>query len=150
MRNFFYYNKEIFFITFLVLALVLAQPLYAAQSSQLPGVDLTIDSVFNVIVGLACWLSRIAIILLTAFIMWYGILFLSSRGDATKFAEAKKAFGYGLIGMMVILGAYSIIATVAYNVGGTAAQQVNLTPIRCPSASSTSTLPSGSSNTFPQ
>lgn len=99
-------------------------------SSQAPGRDLTIQDVFNIIVGLTCWLTRIAIFLIVIFLLYYGFLFMRAQGDPGKLGEAKKAFGWGLVGIIVILGTYSIIATVAYTVGGTAAR-INPIPINC-------------------
>jgi hypothetical protein len=101
-----------------------------SPTSQAPGRDLTIQDVFNIIVGLTCWLTRIAIFLIVIFLLYYGFLFMKAQGDPTKITDAKKAFLWGIVGIIVILGTYSIIATVAYTVGGTAAR-INPIPINC-------------------
>lgn len=108
-----------------------------AISSSLPlavfgassvGVDLTIDSLFAIITGLACWLTEIASILMVIFIVFYGIQMFLAQDDATKFGNAKKSFYYALLGIMVILGTYVIIATVANAVG---ANTYSLIPLSC-------------------
>lgn len=98
--------------------------------SGAPGRDLTIKDVFNIIVGLTCWLTRMAIFLIVIFVMYYGFLFMKAQGDPAKVTEAKKAFLWGIVGIIVILGTYSIIATVAHTVGGTAGR-INPIPINC-------------------
>ena len=77
------------------------------------GVNLTIQSVFGIITGLACWFTRFALILMVVYIVFYGIKFMMAQGNETKFGEAKKSFTWGLVGVLVILGTYTIIATVA-------------------------------------
>jgi len=81
------------------------------------GVDLTIQSVFGIITGLVCWFSQFALILIVAYIIIYGIKFMMAQGNATKYEEAKKSFTWGLVGVLVILGTYTIIATVANALG---------------------------------
>ncbi len=82
------------------------------------GIDLTIQSVFGIITGLACWFSRFALILIVVYIIIYGIKFMMAQGDTTKIGDAKKSLTWGLVGVLVILGTYTIIATVANALGG--------------------------------
>ncbi len=42
---------------------------------------------------------------------------MTAQGNATKYEEAKKSFTWGLVGVLVILGTYTIIATVANALG---------------------------------
>ena len=91
------------------------------------GVNLTIQSVFGIITGLACWFTRFALILMVVYIVFYGIKFMMAQGNPTKYEEAKKSFTWGLIGVLVILGTYTIIATVANFLGG----NYPLTPLNC-------------------
>lgn len=84
-----------------------------------PGVNLTIQGLMGIIVGVACWLTRIAIVFIVIALIVYGIQFLISRGDSGRFTKAKDSFKYGLWGIVVILGAYTIIATVAYAIDPT-------------------------------
>ena len=83
------------------------------------GIDLTIQDVFAIINGLACWFARIASLLMVIFIILAGIRFMAARGDPKAYDVAKKNFGHVLIGLLVILGVYVIIATVANAVGVT-------------------------------
>ena len=82
------------------------------------GIPLTIQSVFGIITGLACWFTRFALVLMVVMIVFYGIKFMTSQGNQTKFDEAKKSFTWALVGILVILGTYTIIATVANGLGG--------------------------------
>ena len=92
------------------------------------GVDLTIQSVFGIITGLACWFTRFALILIVVYIIIYGIKFMMAQGNQTKFEEAKKSFTWGLVGVLVILGTYTIIATVANALG---ADYSLIVPLNC-------------------
>lgn len=94
------------------------------------GVDLTIQSVFGIITGLVCWFSRFALILIVIYIIIYGIKFMMAQGNETKYGEAKKAFTWGLVGVIVILGTYTIIATVANALG---ADYSLIVPLNCSS-----------------
>lgn len=92
------------------------------------GVDLTIQSVFGIITGLTCWFTRFALILMVAMIVFYGIKFMTSQGNPGKLDEAKKSFNWALVGVLVILGTYTIIATVANAVG---ANYALIIPLDC-------------------
>jgi len=80
------------------------------------GENFTIQRVFGIIVGLACYLIRISIILILIAVLYYGFRFLLSRGDPTKVAGAKTALGWGIVGILVIFSTYTIIQTVNYAV----------------------------------
>jgi len=93
-----------------------------------PGIDLTIQDVVGIITGLACWFTRVALVLIVVFVIFYGLKFMVAQGDPTKLVEAKKSFLWGLVGVMVILGTYTIIATVANGLG---ADYTLFLPLRC-------------------
>jgi len=97
-------------------------------TGEYQGIDLTIQSVFGIITGLACWFTRFALILIVVYIIIYGIKFMMAQGNETKFTEAKKSFTWGLVGILVILGTYTIIATVANALG---ADYTLIIPLRC-------------------
>lgn len=87
------------------------------DDSGLPGEELSIQGVFNIIAGLACWLTRVSFVIVVIFIILAGFRFMNARDNPTAFQAAKKNFVYVLIGLLVILGVYYIIATVANAVG---------------------------------
>ena len=98
-------------------------PLLAATNiddslANSPGVNLTIQSLFNIIAGLACWSTRFVTVIMVVMIVWYGFQMMAAGGNDTKFTTAKKSLGYAVVGMIVILGAYTIIATVANTIEG--------------------------------
>ena len=50
----------------------------ASGESDLPGIDLTIQDVFDIIYGFACWLWSVSMILLVIFIIISGIRFMAA------------------------------------------------------------------------
>jgi len=108
-----------------------------SELSKAPGVNLTIQSLFGVIAGLACWSTRLVTIVMVVMIVWYGFQMMASQGSEEKFKTARKSLGYAMVGMLVILGAYTIIATVGNTIQGIGAQDlstrsksfVNYTPL---------------------
>lgn len=80
--------------------------------SNAPGVDISVQSLFGIITGLACWATRFVMILMVVMIIWYGLQMMISQGNETKFGTARKSLGYAVVGILVIMGAYTIIATV--------------------------------------
>ena len=103
--------KKIYYIT------VISLFGFSASAQEYTGIDLTIQSVFGIITGLACWFTRFALILIVVYIIIYGIKFMMAQGNPTKYEEAKKSFTWGLVGVLVILGTYTIIATIANGLG---------------------------------
>ncbi len=86
-------------------------------TTEAPGIDLTIQDILGIITGLACWFTRVALVFIVVAIIYYGLKFMMAQGDPTKLAETKKSFLWGLVGVLVILGTYTIIATVANVLG---------------------------------
>ena len=99
-----------------------------AVAAEYQGIDLTIQSVFGIITGLVCWFTRFALILIVVYIIIFGIKFMMSQGNPTKYEEAKKSFTWGLLGVLIILGTYTIIATVANFLGG---NYTLIIPLKC-------------------
>jgi len=107
---------------------VLAQAAANSTDSGLanaPGVNLTIQGVFSIIDALACYATQLITVVMVVVIVWYGFQMMASQGNATKFATAYKSLGYAVVGMIVILGAYTIIATVGNAVQGIGAQNLS-------------------------
>ena len=95
-----------------------------------PGINLTIQDVLRIITGLACWISSVALVFIVVAVVYFGVKFLMAQGDPTKLTNAKNSFLWGLVGILVILGTYTIIATVAYNLGITNLSLI--IPLKCP------------------
>lgn len=83
-----------------------------ADLSGVRGIDLTVDKIKNIITGLACWLIDIALVLMVIAVVFYGIKFLLSQGDSGKITDARKGLLWAIVGVAVILGTYTIIASV--------------------------------------
>ena len=84
-----------------------------------PGEDLEAGDVIKIVVGLSCWLIRVAFTLTIIFVILAGFQFMTAQGNATKYQAAVKSFQNVLWGVLVIYGVYVIIATVAHAVGVT-------------------------------
>lgn len=92
------------------------------------GIDLSIQDVQNIIIGLACWLMRVIFAVMVIFLVIAGLRFMAAQGNPEDFAGAKKNFNHVLIGIIVIMGVYVIIATVATAVGSV---DFSLIPLVC-------------------
>lgn len=99
-----------------------------AADGDYQGINLTIQGVFGMVTGLVCWFTRFALILVVVYIVIYGIKFMMAQGNETKYGEAKKSFTWGLVGVLVIMGTYTIIATVANALG---ADYTLIIPLSC-------------------
>jgi len=75
-------------------------------------------------------MSRTALVLIVVAVIYYGISFLMVQSDPGKVTDARKSFLWGLVGIAVILGTYTIIATVANALG---ADYTLFIPLNCTS-----------------
>ena len=91
--------------------------LFDDNLSRAPGADVTIQRVLAILAYLACWLSRLSLTVVVGGLVVYAILFFKSQGNPQAFGEAKKAFTWGLVGILVIFAVYTIIKTIASFVG---------------------------------
>ena len=110
------------FITKLLNYPIIALAVLSARSvlaeTAAPGIDLTIQDVLRILTGLACWFANVALILIVVAVIYYGIKFLTAKGDPAKLTKAKESFLWGLVGVAVVIGTYTIIATVANALDG--------------------------------
>lgn len=74
--------------------------------------DYTYQGMLNILYNLVEFLLRIAAFACVAVLAWFGLKMVLSRGDQTKFADAKKGLTWAIIGTVVIFGVYTIIATI--------------------------------------
>lgn len=102
-----------------------SSPSFDDWLARSPGVNLTIGSLFGIIAGLACWSTRFITVVMVVMIIWYGFQMMASQSNETKFTSAKKSLGYAVVGMIVVLGAYTIIATVANTIEGVGQQNLS-------------------------
>jgi len=128
------YQRKVFTILFFVLVLAFAFYFSTGQISHaqtnvedLPGIDLTIDDVFNIIYGFACWLWSVAMVLLIIFIIFSGIRIMAAGANPQAATSAKQNFKYVILGAIVIMGTFVIISTIAYNIG----VDISLIPFDC-------------------
>src|SRR3989344_4971395 len=111
--------------------LLLAKSVLASNHlTDQPGINLTIQDVVRIITELTCWISQTALVLVVGAVVYYGIKFLMVQSDPTRLTDARKSFLWGLVGIAVILGTYTIIATVANALG---ADYTLFIPLNCTS-----------------
>lgn len=121
-------NNWFVFLLVAVFVFIAAGGFHQTNAAEpLPGEDLTVQNVFAIVNGLACWLIRVVTAIMVIFIVLAGFRFMAARGDAAKLTSAKKNLTNVLIGVVVIMGVYVIIATVANAVGA----DFSFIPLRC-------------------
>ena len=74
--------------------------------------DFTYDRLVNIITGLVEIILQIGGIAAVVAVIWYGLQMVLARGDAGKYSAAKKGLGLALVGVVIIFGVYTIIATI--------------------------------------
>ena len=82
-----------------------------------PGSNIDATRLVSMLRGFACWAIRFAIITVSIVMVFYGILFLKSRGSPQGMTYAKKALRWGLVGGMVIFGVFTIVLSLAAVIG---------------------------------
>lgn len=120
ISNFGYWS--LFVIWYLVIGILLsevalAQTGFTSNLGDFPGGIFTVTTLVNIVRRLACYFIRFGIISVVAAFIFYGIMFLKSRGSAQEFGGAKKALTWGIVGGLVIFGVFTIILSVADFIG---------------------------------
>jgi hypothetical protein len=100
---------------------------YAFAADDLPGYNLTIGRVRDIITGLACWVLQIILAIMIIALIWAGVRFFLAHGNPEKAKAAVENFKWVIIGIVVILATNVIIATVDNALGGDA----SYLPIMC-------------------
>ncbi len=110
-------NKKL--ISLSIIALLLLPPLALAidiGATHQPDTGvINIVDLINTLLNDLVWPIAAAIVLIL-FIM-AGIIFLTAQGDAGKLATARSAVIWGVVGVIVIIVAFSIISTIEALVG---------------------------------
>lgn len=99
-------------ITALVLGLLPHTVLAVEPLGNTGGSGFTYDRLVRIATELIKILLQIAELAAVGAVVWYGLQMVLSRGDAAKFASAKKGLGLAIVGALVIFGVYTIIATI--------------------------------------
>ena len=129
--NFKFWNKISNIVLFAALAALTFSigRVALAQTDLSVGTNLTIQRVFGIITGLVCYFSQAAMMAIVIALVFYGIKFATSRGNPEAFTAAKKGLQSALVGAIIILGTYTIIATVANAAGS----NYSVIPLDCSS-----------------
>ena len=98
-------------------SMALAQTSFVSNLGNFPGGVFTITTLVNIVRRLACYFIQFGIIAVVIAFLFYGIMFLKSRGNAQEFGGAKKAITWGVVGGLVIFGVFTIILSVADFIG---------------------------------
>src|SRR3989344_2615142 len=117
-----HFSKKL--LTFLVIFAISFTAVFATAFAQslftgglggpgIPGQIITGQSVFNLIKNLSCYFLKFGMIAAVIAIVVYGIMFMKSRGNPQEFGGAKKSLAWGLVGVLVIFGVFTIIFSIA-------------------------------------
>jgi hypothetical protein len=77
------------------------------------GSEFTLDKIQAIIERVATWLIVVGVLIAVIYIIWGGIMWITARGDQTKYETAKKAMKHGIVGTAIVLGVGVIIRTIA-------------------------------------
>ena len=91
--------------------------IFSGNLNEGPGGRVTVQFLFNILQGIACWSVRFGMILVGIMIVIAGIMYFLSRGNTQKMTDAKKTLTWGVVGAMVIFGVFTIIYSVAVIIG---------------------------------
>ncbi len=116
----------LFIFSFLLFTFVSAQG-QQPQPTEFFGVDLTVKKIADIITGFACWLISIVLVIMVIALVISGIRFFLARGNETALTNAKRNITWTLVGILVILAANVIIATVANALGA----DYSFLPLNC-------------------
>lgn len=101
--------KEI--LTALILTSLSVFPVIASAQEPAKPPELTWGTFYTYVIAAIWWLFAFAALVL--FIV-AGLLFLTAGGDPAKVANARNAFLYGVVGVIVAILAYSVVRIVTY------------------------------------
>jgi hypothetical protein len=79
--------------------------------------NVTLEMIVGALTTLVCYAGATGIILMIITILFYGTQFLSARGDPSIITQSRKSILSWLVGALVIIGAYIILATIANFLG---------------------------------
>lgn len=96
-------------------------------SGDFLGVELTVQDISRIITGFACWLIGIVLAVMVIFLVIAGVRYFLASGNETKVSDATKNLRWTLVGILVILAANVIIATVANALGA----DYSFVPLNC-------------------
>ncbi len=108
-------KKIIFLQAFILTALIIASPAYAA-SADITKIQTFIESITGILVTLA---SAVSI----GFFVWGGFGYITSSGNPEHLDRSKKTLLYSAIGLAIVLGAFvlsNIVTQLATSAFGTA------------------------------
>jgi hypothetical protein len=91
-------------LVLIALASLTATPVFAAEFTYQ-----RLITIANELVKIAL---RIVGVIGVIMVVWFGLRMVMSRGDATKYGEARKGLLWSLVGLLVIFGVWTIIATI--------------------------------------
>lgn len=85
----------------------------ALAADELPGVDITIGGLGNLVTRFTCWVIQIILAIMVIALVAAGVRFFLVRGNPSNETKAKDNLKWVLAGIAVILGANIIISTIA-------------------------------------
>lgn len=123
--------QRLSFLVLLMVLLAVVAPVALAQNPLQNGLGTarntansgglsTREDIVPVITNVILWLLRISALLAIGALVWGGIMYIMSLGNESRAEKAKEVIKYALIGVIVILLSYAIIAFVQSTLKGAA------------------------------
>jgi len=103
-------NLKYLFIA--IITLVLFSSVNISSADEAGNVNLTIDRLETILNNIRDWFAGIVFIIGIITMLYAAFLYMTAAGDDEKINKAKKAFVYGIVGIIVAMLAYSIWDTV--------------------------------------
>ena len=131
--NIIFFNLCLFLV---VLALVLvgqgtnAQTSFTDYLDNLPGAQINLVWLFNILGTFACYLIQFAIIAFGVMIVVYGIMYIKGMGNVQEAGRVKTSLTWGVVGGFVIFGVFTIILSLG-NLIGVSYPILNIVRVRC-------------------
>jgi hypothetical protein len=107
-------SKNKFRFSFVLLfSVCLAVLPFISSATLVPcnGLNCNICDLITLIKNIVNFLISLSVILGVIFIIWGGFLILTSTGSSGRLEDGKKAIGYAITGLIIVLGAWLIVDT---------------------------------------
>lgn len=83
-----------------------------APQAFTPAQTYTLQDIVNIIGQIRNFILIVGIIVVLVFLIWGGITYMTSGGNATKITAAKQRIVAAIIGAAIVIGAFAILATI--------------------------------------
>ena len=90
-----------------------------------PGGAAELNCIFPIIANIILWLLYFSGVVAVVLIIYSGIMFIASGGDAKRIDTARKTFIYAILGLLLVFFAFMIVNEIAYFTGLACIKPIN-------------------------